>query len=212
MKKKFVVLLFILFGGFAFAESDIEVSTKPLSFYQAKDINWGTLYYRESLVFRYTGYLCDISNYNFLLLDERLGFYDSLDVIYNERFGLELAVGPCFKFYDGENVNLYGSLGFHSTIYFEYLNLGLESSFGLKLFSNKRLSPIAGLHLSFDFFTSGNSTNAVDSFVTMFINNLVPSQTVQDNIQTNSYVLYDTSIAKYLTFYVMPYLGLSINF
>ena len=149
MKKKFYFLVLFLFGGFAFADCDIEVSTKPLSFYQAKDINFGTLYYRESLIFRYTGYICDISNFNYFLLDEKLGFYDSLNVIYKDRLGLELALGPCFKFYEGMNVDLYGRLGFHSSFFFEYLNLGLESGIGLKFFNKKRVSPVAGLNFFF---------------------------------------------------------------
>ena len=212
MKKKFYFLVLFLFGGFAFADCDIEVSTKPLSFYQAKNINFGTLYYKESLVFRYTGYICDISNFNYFLLDEKLGFYDSLNVIYKDRLGLELALGPCFKFYEGLNVDLYGRLGFHSSFFFEYLNLGLESGIGLKFFNKKRVSPVAGLNLSFDFFTSGNAVNAVDSLIIMSINNIVPSSYTADGVTHYSSVSYDPRVYRYLCFCVMPYIGVSVNF
>lgn len=217
MKKFFISLLILITGAVCFAESDLQISTQPFSLYQAKHIAWNNVRYRESLFFQYSGSIIEVKNHNFLWGNQKFGFYESAAVFVNRGFGVELAVGPCVKFYENKKTLFTGDLGVHVSLYhIEHIDFGIESDFRIKLLKNRKFSPVLGLSLSFDFLTTGNSDDVMNSGISALINSMVTPPAVEKikdgYIFRDVIVNYDKTVKEYFAFYVKPYIGCTWNF
>lgn len=216
MKKFFIVMAIIFAGHFCFAESDVQISTQPLSIYQFKHITWDNLRYTESLVFRYSGNVFGITNHNFLW-NNRFGFYESINFFVNTTFGVNIAAGPCLKLYENNIIQMTAGIGVHSTFYtLNHIEFGLESDFRAKFLRQKKFSPVIGLRLDFDFLTNGSSDDVVDTFINALVNNTATSAAEAQKdpnttiINTSYYI--DKTVKQFLAFYVKPYIGCTWNF
>ena len=216
MKKFFISLLFLITGAVCFAESDLQISTQPVSLFQAKYITWDGLKYTEALGFQYSGNVFGITNHNFLW-NSPFGFYESVNFIVSTTFGVNIAVGPCFKLYENEKTQLTANAGVHTTIFTpEHIEFGAESDFRVKFMKNKRFSPVIGVRLDFDFLTNGKSDDVVDAYINVLINsvasNVVEAQKTPETQYQDYSISIDKNIKQFLAFYVKPYIALTFNF